>query len=281
MNSKQTKKRHVYFSGRKSKKKGRLVINASNSSCKYLQFKYLKLKKNATVTHCFQKLDSIIVLLKGRIHITVDGQPFTLGPRKDVFSAKSSSIYIPRKHPFLVKAQGVGVEIALINTPLRNRRFKKVTIAQSKQVSVKTVGRGTYRRKVHTLFPYVTRPKKKAQKGMGNNAYILVGETFNEAGKWSSFPPHRHAYNKLPHESQYEEIYFCKVVPEDGFGFIRIYDKKKKSTERVYCIKNNDCFVVTHGYHPVCAAPGCQVYYLWALAGRHGTVINAYDPVFL
>jgi len=35
-----------------------------------------------------------------------------------------------------------------------------------------------------------------------------------------------------------------------------------------YVIENNDTVVIPRGYHPVVAAPGYQLYYLWILAGK-------------
>jgi len=38
--------------------------------------------------------------------------------------------------------------------------------------------------------------------------------------------------------------------------------------DEVYVVENNDTVVIPRGYHPVVAAPGYQLYYLWVLAGE-------------
>jgi 5-deoxy-glucuronate isomerase len=37
---------------------------------------------------------------------------------------------------------------------------------------------------------------------------------------------------------------------------------------------------VPYGYHPFCAAPGYDFYYLNALAGDHHSMANSDDPAF-
>jgi 5-deoxy-glucuronate isomerase len=73
-----------------------------------------------------------------------------------------------------------------------------------------------------------------------------------------------------------EEIYFFKVKPEKGFGMQRLYDSK--GMDNAYTIKNNDAIMIAGGYHPVVAAPGYTLYYLWFLAGRGRKLIPRDDP---
>ena len=97
--------------------------------------------------------------------------------------------------------------------------------------------------------------------------YLLVGETLNPPGNWSSSPPHKHEYNNLPEESDHEEIYFFKVDPEQGFGIQRLYTDDRELDEACV-VENNDAVIISKGYHPVVAAPGYSLYYLWVLAGK-------------
>jgi 5-deoxy-glucuronate isomerase len=55
-----------------------------------------------------------------------------------------------------------------------------------------------------------------------------------------------------------------------------VYDppKRKDGLDEAFVIQDGDTIIIPHGYHPVVAAPGYQLYYLFALAGRerhHGT----------
>jgi 5-deoxy-glucuronate isomerase len=46
----------------------------------------------------------------------------------------------------------------------------------------------------------------------------------------------------------------------------------------VYTVKNDDVVSLPYGYHPVVAAPGYELYYLWALAGEKRNLIPFDDP---
>ncbi|MBI3747565.1 MAG: 5-deoxy-glucuronate isomerase, partial [Chloroflexi bacterium] len=44
-------------------------------------------------------------------------------------------------------------------------------------------------------------------------------------------------------------------------------------------IHDGDAVVIRSGYHPVVAAPGYSLYYLWAMAGDGRRMIPYLDPV--
>ncbi len=52
---------------------------------------------------------------------------------------------------------------------------------------------------------------------------LLVVEVYTPAGNWSSYPPHKHDEDNLPHESFLEESYYHRLNPSRGFGLQRIY----------------------------------------------------------
>ena len=47
---------------------------------------------------------------------------------------------------------------------------------------------------------------------------LLLGETINPPGNWSSYPPHKHDTHEPPREVRLEEVYLFKVDPPGGFG---------------------------------------------------------------
>ena len=55
---------------------------------------------------------------------------------------------------------------------------------------------------------------------------LIVGETINPPGNWSSFPPHKHDTDNPP-EGVYEEVYFFLVRPRGGFGLSRVYERRE------------------------------------------------------
>jgi 5-deoxy-glucuronate isomerase len=101
---------------------------------------------------------------------------------------------------------------------------------------------------------------------------LLVGETFNAAGEWSSFPPHKH--DGGDGEPALEEVYYYRFDRPEGFGFQGLYEHGRDSLrgdERAVFLRHGAVVGIPRGYHPVCAAPGYRLYYLWALAPRAGT----------
>ncbi|MEX1144518.1 MAG: 5-deoxy-glucuronate isomerase [Acidimicrobiia bacterium] len=95
---------------------------------------------------------------------------------------------------------------------------------------------------------------------------LIVGETLNPPGGWSSWPPHRH---------EHEEAYLYRFDPEHGFGVHVGYDDGE---DRPVIVRDGSIERITTGWHPVVAAPGFTMYYLWALAGDADTVDTRLDP---
>jgi 5-deoxy-glucuronate isomerase len=98
---------------------------------------------------------------------------------------------------------------------------------------------------------------------------LIVGETLNPPGGWSSYPPHRH---------EHEELYLYRFDTDAGFGVHVSYDD---TADAARVVRDGSIERITGGYHPVVAAPASAMYYLWALAGDHDTVDTEVDPHFL
>ena len=95
---------------------------------------------------------------------------------------------------------------------------------------------------------------------------LIVGETLNPPGLWSSYPPHRH---------EHEEIYLYRFDPTHGFGMQM--RSESDADERGVVVRDGRIERITSGWHPVVAAPGSRLYYLWALAGAD-TLDTEFDP---
>ena len=60
-------------------------------------------------------------------------------------------------------------------------------------------------------------------------------------------------------------MYYFRCDRPDGFGLQGLYSATGEA-EAVF-VKHGTVVGIPGGYHPVCAAPGTHLYYLWALAG--------------
>ncbi|MDP3178409.1 MAG: 5-deoxy-glucuronate isomerase [Spirochaetaceae bacterium] len=81
---------------------------------------------------------------------------------------------------------------------------------------------------------------------------LVLGEVVNAPGKWSSYPPHHHPQ---------PEIYHYRLLPSAGFGLARV-------GEEAYLVRDGDTILIRSGQdHPMVAAPGYAMWYLWVI--RH------------
>jgi 5-deoxy-glucuronate isomerase len=130
------------------------------------------------------------------------------------------------------------------------------------QVVSKQVGKTSWTRTVHTHIADNVAA-----------AHLIVGETVNAPGNWSSSPPHKHDRHAPPSEAPMEEVYFFQVEPRAGFGFMRVYTEPADPDpfDCAYTVEDGDTVLIPRGYHPVVAFPGYILNYTWALAGEGRT----------
>ncbi|MDR3590796.1 MAG: 5-deoxy-glucuronate isomerase [Negativicutes bacterium] len=209
----------------------------------------------------------VLVILSGKCNITVGQQRFTdLGERKDVFSGKATAVYVPIHSAFRIEeAGGQTAEIAIL-AAYAERKFAPFVVRPGDIVSQQ---RGTlnFRRDIHDVV---------IEKYEGLVDRIIVGETIAYPGNWTSFPSHKHDTFNPPEETDMEEIYHYRVKPTEGFG-VQIVYTDDLSTREAYMIKDGDTVAIPKGYHPMAAAPGHQLYYLWVMAGPHGRAMMPRD----
>lgn len=81
---------------------------------------------------------------------------------------------------------------------------------------------------------------------------MVMGEVFNQPGKWSSYPPHHHPQ---------PELYYYQFDRPEGFGASFIGDNVFKSTDGSYAA------IPGGNAHQQVVAPGFTMYYVWMI--RH------------
>jgi 5-deoxy-glucuronate isomerase len=197
--------------------------------------------------------EAAVVLLAG--DLDVDGEHFSRG---DVFAGNASAVYLPPASTVAISTRR-GAELALAATVGAELHAPAgatpVTVAPS-DVVVHDRGQPGWQRAVHDIIAE-TVPAQR----------LLVGETFNRAGQWSSFPPHKHDGGNG--EPALEEVYYYRFDRPDGFGFQGLYEHD--GAEEAVFLRHGAVVGIPRGYHPVCAAPGYRLYYLWVLGPRTGT----------
>jgi len=181
-----------------------------------------------------------------------------------VFDDPPWGLYVPGRSSYQVAALAES-ELALSYAPWR--KSGGAVVVRPDRVSVHERGRPGFRREVRDI--------------MVDNVdadSLLVGETVNRPGEWSSYPPHKHDTVIPDLESRLEEVYYYKADPPQGFGFQRIYTDDR-SLDEALTVENDDLTLLPRGYHPVAAAPGYKLYYFWALAGPERLMRPHNDPL--
>ncbi len=176
-----------------------------------------------------------------------------LGGRADVFGGRPTLICLPPKTEYRLMARSPRLDVAVSAAPCPDGGQPAVITPDDNVTNV--VGAGNWERRVHL-----------GTVGTGLARRLMVGETINKPGCWSSYPPHKHDEER-PGEVPMEEVYFYVVKPKQGFGVQCLYQRPgaPDRLDEAFIVRDGDTVVLPRGYHPAVAAPGYQVCYVWVL----------------
>lgn len=233
----------------------------------YVGLGILRLKARETYAGETKGEEAVLVIMSGKCDVKVNGISYPdLGGRKDVFSGKATAVYVPINSKFeVIEAEGYDLEVAVCFAKA-DKAFEPFVV-RPEEVKCNHRGILNYQRDVHDIV---------VDNCEGRVHRIVVGETYSYPGQWSSYPSHKHDTYNPPHETKMEEVYHFKVKPAEGFGIQVLYNDDL-SLREAYMIKDGDTVFIPEGYHPVAAAPGFQVYYLWVMAGDYGRKLTPKD----
>ena len=196
----------------------------------------------------------------GVCEVTISGAAGALAgvldSRPALFDGPPSAVIVPAGSRVGLHSPKGGARLALFAAPSLDSGRPRLIGAQ--EVSTRTVGKENWSRRVVSVVDEHIASR------------LLVGETLNPAGNWSSYPPHKHDTTLTDREAPMEEIYYYLVHPADGFGLQMVYTPPAAANpfEHVYRVRDGDTVVIPRGFHPVVAAGGYQLAYLWAISGE-------------
>jgi 5-deoxy-glucuronate isomerase len=214
-----------------------------------------------SVTFVAPEEETVVVLLQGRGRFAAGGHEWQV-TRGGVFTDRATALLLPPGLQLTVDAES---DIEAILTSAMAPPGGQPILRGPSEVAVNNRGRDLYRREVHDLFV-----------GDPHGRRLMVGETFNVAGNWSSYPPHKH--DGRDGELRLEEMYYYRVDPPGGFGLNVLYTLDGESV--THRVRDGDLVLLPYGYHSVAAPPGYRVYYLWAIAGDERKLAVFEDPAY-
>jgi 5-deoxy-glucuronate isomerase len=208
--------------------------------------------------------EMVMIPLKGEGRFFTEEKSYSFS-RQDVFSDKGSALYASINTDITCEASAYS-EIVICRAKAKSKR--KHAYVPSSQVKEKTVGKDCWQRIVVDIIDSSIDTER-----------LIAGETYNQPGYWSSFPPHKHDTFIPDIEAKMEEIYLFMIDPPEGFGIQRLYSDVQ-GFDISLSISSYDVVTIPTGYHPVVSMPGYNLYYLWLLAGEDRKLMPNTDPKY-
>lgn len=245
-------------------------VTTESAAWDHLNFAARKMEYNESWEHHTGSNEYAIILLGGNYRVESNkGSWKTTHGRRDVFSGMPHVLYLPRYTTFKLIAESNTLDIAY-GWCATDQDFDPL-FKRPQDIAVEIRGGDNATRQINDLL------------GPGAPCHrLVVVEVYTPGGNWSSFPPHKHDERRLDEvgnllEAELEEIYFYKTNKPQGYAIQHVYTDDRSLDELVIA-RNNDLVLVPHGYHPVAAAHGYDIYYLNFLTGSDQSLANTPDP---
>jgi len=218
-----------------------------------MDFGILKLREGQTIIDTTPK-ERAFLLISGQVEMECDGHKVRAN-RSSCFYEGPWCLHVPANVPVNIRGTEIDTEISVYKT--YNEQSFDPKFFTPEDCKVEMLGIGTMNematRAVRTIF----------NKANSEKSNLMLGETINLPGRWSSYPPH---YHPQP------EIYFYKFNLNNGFGYSGFGNK-------VYKVIQNDTLLVNAQVgHPQVAAPGYAMYYTCVI--RHLDKLPYLRPTF-
>ncbi|MES2260406.1 MAG: 5-deoxy-glucuronate isomerase [Pseudomonadota bacterium] len=231
-----------------------VAVTPQSAGWKHVGFAAHRLARGMALAFDSGDRELCIVVLCGTVSVRVgDLEWRAIGERASVFDGTAPyAVYAPGGQPVAIRADS-DAEVALCSAPAGGEFAPRLIEPARMARSVR--GAGANSRHVCDILPQ-SEPA----------AHLLVVEVHTPGGHSSSYPPHKHDVDNLPHESFLEETYYHRLNPGQGFAFQRVYTDDRSIDESM-AVENHDVVMVPRGYHPVVVPYGYDSYYLNVMAG--------------
>jgi 5-deoxy-glucuronate isomerase len=231
----------------------RVSLSPEDAGWSFVGLRILALEPNGRRVLTMERDEGAVLPLAGSCRVEVGSLSFDLEGRNDVFSRVSDFAYVPLGAEVVITSRD-GCEVA-VPTARADRRLEPAHVP-ARAVSVEVRGTGPATRQINNFL---------AADAFEADRLISV-EVLTPDGNWSSFPPHKHDEH-TEREVPLEEVYYFRILGEQGFGLHRTYTLDREIDATV-TVRDGDVFLVPRGYHGPCvAAPGYPMYYLNVMAG--------------
>ncbi len=234
-----------------------LRVTPETAGWTYVGFDLWRLKPGETAAASTPGRETCLVFISGRGRVTAGGEDLgTIGERLSPFEGKPWSAYVPGNAGWSVTAE-TAVTLAVCTAPGLGKLPARVIGPGG--LHQETRGKGSNTRHVTNIIPEWDPAES-----------LLVVEVITPGGCTSSYPPHKHDQDNLPHESLLEETYYHRINPPQGFAFQRVYSEDR-SLDETMTVEDGDVVLVPKGYHPCATTHGYDLYYLNVMAGPRRT----------
>jgi 5-deoxy-glucuronate isomerase len=220
----------------------------------------LRLAPGTSATFRLDDEETVVVLQQGTGTFAAGGESWTVN-RSSVFTERATALYLPPGVELTATAGATLLEAVMMSTPAPKGGTVRLLAPQDIEVNAR--GRLNYSREVHNIFVNDSHVQR-----------LMIGETYNPPGNWSSYPPHKH--DGKDGEPVLEEVYYFTIDPPQGFGQQMLYTNEGESA--THAVRDGDAVLLPYGYHPVAAPPGYRLCYLWGMAGAQRKLALHEDP---
>jgi 5-deoxy-glucuronate isomerase len=255
--------------------RNRPIVEPGRDGLDLCHFNLLRLRAGEATEVAAPGCEILCVVLSGRADIDVGPARFTdVGRRESLWSGPADSVYCGTSGAITLRATVDGTEVAVAGGRC-HQAFAPFRIPpeETRAVEVGSLETQSHRRIVHLL----------GQNGEGRAGTLWVSELYASPGCWSGYPPHKHDTERLPDESDFEELYHYRFRPETGFGAQFCYDRPDAGDPpagRVVMTRHGDTFLVRRGFHPTVTSPGHEGYIFTVLVGRHQrSLVQWFEPI--